>query len=94
MSIFNDDKGKFFTNVIAKEAVEAKIQTTTNYIEGELHVRPGTRVKDELDLQEPFLAVTNAKIYRSSGELFLATKFIAIQRDQIVWVTTQKDVAE
>jgi hypothetical protein len=94
MAINYDEKGKFFTNVIAKEAVSAKIQTSTHFIEGEIHVRPGTRVKDELDVNEPFLAVTNARVYQSSGELLFETKFIAIHRDQIVWVTTFKDIAE
>ena len=35
MSIRFDDKGKFFTDVISKEAVPVLIQTPTNRIQGQ-----------------------------------------------------------
>jgi hypothetical protein len=94
MAFEYNDKGKFFTDVVSKEAVQARIQTTTHYLEGDIHVRPGCRIKDELDMQEAFLAVTNAQVFRPSGEPAFKTKFIAVRRDQIVWITTNKDVEE
>ena len=94
MAMNFDEKGKFFTEIVSKEAVFARIQTTTHFIEGEIHVRPGSRIKDELDIQEPFLAVTNANVYRPNGELAFKTKFIAVRRELIVWITTEKDIEE
>jgi hypothetical protein len=92
MTINYDEKGKIFTDIVPKEVVEARIQTTSHFIEGQIHVRPGSRLKDELDLEEPFLAVTNVRVFSSSQEVLFRAKFVAIRRDQIIWVTTAKDI--
>jgi hypothetical protein len=92
MAVNYDEKGKIFTNVVSKEAVEARIQTTTHFIEGEIHVRPDSRLKDELDVDEPFLAVTNARVFGANQEVLFRTKFLAVRRDQITWVTTAKEI--
>ena len=92
MTINYDEKGKIFTNIVVKEAVEARIQTTSHLIEGEIHIRPEDRMKDELDLDEPFLAVTNVSVFNANQEVIFRTKFIAIRRDQVVWITTVKDI--
>jgi hypothetical protein len=92
MTINYDEKGKIFTDVVHKKAVKAKIQTVSHYIEGEVYIRPDNRLKDELDLDEPFLAVTNACIFKSNHKLFFRTKFIGIRREQIIWVTTMDDI--
>ena len=68
MSLEFDAKGKYFTDIISKSAVAAIIQTSMHRIEGLVHVRLGGRLKDELDLQEAFLAVTNARVFIGSGE--------------------------
>lgn len=87
-----DTKGKFFTNVITKDAVPARIQTLSHLIEGEIHIRRECRLKDELDHEEPFLAVTNATLYATDGQVLFQTKFIAVRRDQVIWVTTLDDI--
>ena len=92
MAINYDEKGKIFTDIIPKKPVKAKIQTVSHYIEGEVYIRNENRLKDELDLDEPFLAVTNASVFKSNHKLFFRTKFIGIRREQIVWVTTMEDV--
>lgn len=91
MTIDYDDKGKFFTSIIAKDTVKARIQTTAQIIEGNVHVRRECRLKDELDNGEPFLAVTDAHVFDTSGAEIFHTGFIAVRRDQIIWVTTLKD---
>ena len=68
MNIRYDDKGKFFTDVITKDAVPSIIQTLVSRIQGNMHVRINERVKDELNRGEQFLAVTNAKIFNLEGE--------------------------
>jgi hypothetical protein len=86
MGIEFDDKGKFYTEIISKVTVPAMIQTTRHRIQGLVHIRPNSRFKDELDNDEPFLAVTGAKILNEAAEVLFEADFISIRRDQIVWV--------
>jgi hypothetical protein len=81
-----DEKGKIFTDVITKVPIRAKIQTTTHLIVGAVHVRRESRIKDDLDVNEQFLAVTDAKLYTLDGQQLYSTAFLAVQRSQIVWV--------
>jgi hypothetical protein len=85
MSLEFDEKGKFFTDVITKDEVPATIQTTQHLIKGTVHVRRDIRLKDQLDQDEPFLAITNAKIMGAGDQAFEAP-FLAVRRSQIVWV--------
>jgi uncharacterized protein DUF6812 len=91
MSIEFDEKGKYFTDIISKIAVSAIIQTATHRIEGAIYVRPGSRIKDELDHTEPFMAVTNAKVYDANGNLIHECGFMTVSRSQIVWVIPQDE---
>ena len=77
MAINYDEKGKYYTDVISKVAVEARIQTTTHFIEGKIHIRNDFRLKDELDRDEPFLAITDAGIFNPDHLLLFRTQFIA-----------------
>lgn len=86
MSVEYDDKGKFFTNVISKHTVSVLIQTTRHLIRGKIHIRPEERIKDELDLPEPFLAVTEASLLDADGKELYHTDFLAVLRTQIIWV--------
>jgi hypothetical protein len=92
MTINFDAKGKFFTNVISKVAVRARIQTTCQLIDGDVYIRDEYRLKDELDLDEPFLAVTDASVFSPDNHLLFHTEFLAVRRDQVIWVTTTDDI--
>lgn len=82
-----DEKGKIYTNVVTKLPVEALVQTTLQLIRGTLHIRQGERVKDELDRDELFLAITNASVYATDDRTVLhQAPFIAVRRNQIVWI--------
>jgi len=61
MTIEFDDKGKFFTDVTTKVTVLAIIQTATQRIHGNIHVRRDQRFKDELDIDEKFLAANRKR---------------------------------
>ena len=87
MTTHYDEKGKFFTDVITKERVPVIIQTTTNRIHGMIHVRHESRLKDELNNEETFMAVTDVTIYDLSGkEQEYQRGFLAINRASIVWL--------
>jgi hypothetical protein len=81
-----DDKGKFYTDLIKKESVPATIMTVTHKITGTIYVRPDQRIKDELDLDEKFLAITDATVFSPNGDVVAHCGFIAVHRYQIVWV--------
>ncbi len=81
-----DDKGKFFTSVITKTPIPVIIQMPMHRIEGNVHIRPDERIKDEIDRIEHFLPVTEAVIYNADGTIFASTHFIALNRAQINWI--------
>jgi hypothetical protein len=94
MTIEFDDKGKFYTDIISKVTVPATIQTLTHRIQGLVHVRPYGRFKDELDRDEPFLAVTSAKVLDDNGQAIHQTDFMIVSRSKIVWVIPDEDKAQ
>jgi hypothetical protein len=91
MSIEFNDKGKYFTDIVSKSAVQAVIQTVTHRIEGSIHVRINERIKGELDRDELFLAVTDAKIFASDGSVLYDAPFMTVARSQIVWVIPSEE---
>ena len=86
-----DEKGKIFTDVVTKISIEALIQTTTHLIRGMIHVPQGERVKNELDRDELFLAVTDAHVLGPDGKALHQAAFLAVRRTQIVWIIPQPD---
>jgi hypothetical protein len=86
MSIEYDDKGKYYTNVISKITVSSILQTTTHLIRGMVHVRQGERLKDELENDESYVAVTNANVYDANGNVAYSSPFMAVHKNQIVWI--------
>lgn len=92
MTTHYDEKGKFFTDVISKEPVPVIIQTITNRIHGMMHVRHESRLKDELNNEETFIALTDATIYDIVGkEQQYQRGFLAINRASIVWLVLEAE---
>jgi len=82
-----DEKGKIYTDVIAKVPVQALVQTSVQLIRGAVHIRQNERVKDELERDEFFLAITDASVLAPDGQSVLhQAPFLAVRRDQIVWI--------
>lgn len=94
MTIEFDDNGKFFTDIIPKTPVPAMIQTTTHQIHGSIHVHQGQRIKDELDLPEKFVAITDAIIYSPDDQALYQTRFLAVQRCEIIWVIPDSEISD
>ena len=89
-----NDSGKFFTEVIRKKPVRVIIQTTTQVIHGNVHIRPEARLKDEIDQDELSLAITDAVVYGNNGEVLYHSKFLAVNRRLIVWILPEEDLLE
>ena len=94
MSIEYDEKGKIFTDIISKVAIHATIQTTTHLMRGQLHVRRDQRIKDELDQNEKFLALTDVSVLGADGQTLFEAPFLAVQRAHIIWVVPEQDQSE
>lgn len=86
MTIEYDEKGKFYTDIVTKISIPSILQTTTHLIRGNVYVRQGERLKDQLESGEHFTAVTDAKVYDAAGNIVFSGPFLAVRRDQIVWV--------
>jgi hypothetical protein len=91
MTIDFDQKGKIFTDIIRKDPVPAIIQTQTERIHGNVHVRQGKRLKDTLNNPEQFIAVTDARVMGKDGMPTHRSDFLALNKDQIVWVIPDED---
>jgi len=99
MTIEYDDKGKFYTDIVKKMPVPVVIQTVNHLVRGLVHVRDGERLKNELERDEMFLAVTHAAIYGADDKVLYNVPFMAILRAQIIWIMPvgeedQKDLSE
>jgi hypothetical protein len=94
MTIQFDDKGKFYTKIISKYSVHSTIQTTSHRIEGNIYVKQGERVLDELTSCGQFIAVTDASIYHPQGEILYNADFLTLNADHIIWIIPQEDTED
>lgn len=86
MTIEYDEKGKYYTNIVHKVPVSSIVQTTTNLIRGVIHVRQDERLKDELENEDDFLAVTDVSVLDGADNILYTAPFLAIRKNQIVWI--------
>jgi hypothetical protein len=91
MTFEYDEKGKIFTDIVSKVAVPSTIQTTTHLIRGHVHVRRDQRIKDELDIDESFLALTDVSVIGPDGQTLFQAPFLAVRRSHIVWVLPEQN---
>ena len=94
MTIEYDEKGKIFTDIISKRAVFATVQTTTHLLRGQLHVRHDQRIKDELDREKKFLAMTDVSVLAPDGQILYQAPFLAVSRSHIIWVLPEQQTDE
>jgi hypothetical protein len=85
-----DNKGKFYTEVISKNLVKVSLRTGVDLLSGNLHITPGQRLKDELDQQDQFIALTDGDLISENGEVIRSFDFIAVKKEQIIWVIEEE----
>lgn len=86
MNMPASDRGNYFHAVISKESVSVMIQTITHFIEGRIHIQPGERLKDGINQNEPFIAITDAVIRDLSGKEVYRGDFMAVNRSHVIWL--------
>lgn len=96
MDLRIDQKGKYYTPRIAKNALVAYVRANDHVIVGQLYVRPERRLKDELnDDQSRFLPITDAAVYDPSGQtLIFRTGFLLVAYEHIALITPLEAVEE
>jgi hypothetical protein len=87
-----DDKGKFFTQVVTKKPLQVIIRTPHQRIEGEYHIRPSDRLKDDLNQDELFIALTNARIFNAEDQPPVLCNFMLINRNHIIWIIPEPEI--
>jgi hypothetical protein len=86
-----DEKGKYYTSRMKKTNVQAVIATATHIVRGTMYVIPDIRLKDDLNSNEHFIAVTDAEILDPSGNTVLYhNDLLILNKDKIVWLLPQK----
>lgn len=86
MQTYRDEKGKIFTPRVTKHPVPAIIQTLTHRIRGQIYLRPGTRLLDEVNQSADFIAVTQAEVLDARGQVIHRSNFLSVNRQHIVWL--------
>ena len=89
-----DEHGKYFTDIVTKVSIQVTVQTTTHMMRGSMHVRRDQRVKDELDRDEKFLALTDVQVLGPDGQSLYHSPFVAVDRTHIVWVMPEPKSGE
>ncbi|HSO26744.1 MAG TPA: hypothetical protein VLS48_01650 [Anaerolineales bacterium] len=89
-----DDKGKFYTEVVTKEAIAVLVQTQTYRIRGFMYVRPENRLIDELNLGRRFLPLTDVVVVDHDGSVLERAEFLTINCDQVVWIAPAQDIVD
>ncbi|HET7745661.1 MAG TPA: hypothetical protein VFM29_00065 [Vicinamibacteria bacterium] len=74
---------------VATEAISAAVRTGDQLIVGQVHVHPGKRLKDELNLNsDRYVAVTGARVYDGGGQrLLYKASCVLVASDHVVSVT-------
>ena len=92
MSVRIDAKGKTYTDIVRKDDISVLIQTITNLVHGRVYLRPGLRLKDELNgTAETFLAVTDAEVYNNNGQVLVRSEFLTVNKAHIIWVRPDEE---
>lgn len=87
-----EEKGKIYTPVISKEPVEVMILTATQRIQGKVHIRHDERLKDQLDCNERYIAVTDAVVTSLDGVEVLKTNFLAVNHMHIIMISPLAEI--
>jgi hypothetical protein len=88
-----DAKGKYYTTRVSKQSVAVVARVQDSIVQGTVHLAPDNRLKDELNGDETFLAVTQAEVWEIDGEHPLyTTEVLIVNKSQIIWIFPREPV--
>lgn len=86
-----DAKGKVFTQRMTKDRLWVTAGVGNLIVRGIVHVKPNTRLKDELNDGEPFIAITDARVTTRTGKKpVYKTAALIVNKTQIAWIFEDK----
>jgi hypothetical protein len=89
-----DQKGKVFTVKVTKQTLPiiARVQDTLIY--GNIHLAPETRLKDEMNGDEAFIAITEARVVDAqTDQPRHQADVIVVNKHRIAWITPDERYA-
>jgi Family of unknown function (DUF6812) len=82
-----DAKGKYFTTHVSKQSVAVVARVQDSIIQGAVHLAPDNRLKDELNNNESFIAVTDAQVLdANSRRVVYSMPVLILNKSQIDWI--------
>ena len=82
-----DEKGKYFTARVTKHGVSIVAATRDGIVRGILHLAQDNRLKDELNNDERFVAITQAEVWDAAQVKQLSSSPVLIlNKEHIIWV--------
>jgi hypothetical protein len=82
-----DAKGKFYTPRVTKSSVPIIARVADTIIKGKMNLMPDNRLKDELDSDEAFVAITEAEVLDAHTERVLfRVEVVIVNKQSIAWI--------
>ncbi len=82
-----DEKGKYYTNHINKRTISVIAQIENNIVRGIVHLTLDNRLKDELNTDESFIAITQAQVTeRGNDRILYKSDVLIVNKQRIVWI--------
>ncbi len=82
-----DEKGKVYTQHVSKLPVPVIVRVEDALIHGTVHLTPGNRLKDELNGDEAFIAITQVKVSAGASQRPLfETEVLILNKQRITWI--------
>ncbi len=86
-----DPKGKVFTTRVTKRNLAVIIGLGAHVIHGTVHLMADNRLKDELNDGEPFIAVTDAKVFQPGfAAPIYESPALIVNKEHIAWILPQE----
>jgi hypothetical protein len=82
--------GKYFTEVVSKTPLQVIIQCLDTRIQGTIHLHPANRLSDEVNEEDMFLPVTDARMIKDDEEL--EAGFVSVNKQHILWIVPADDL--
>ncbi len=87
MATQQDEKGKFFTDVVRKDPVRVIVKTKKQLIIGIYHLGKEERLVDSVNGERQFIPLTDVSVYEQiGGEGKMRSKFLILNKDDISWI--------
>jgi len=91
----NQGRGQYYAEHIRKAQLTVLIATDREYIWGKIFLTPGYRLKDEMNGEGRFVAISEVRVgHDIEGTACREVQFMALNKDYIRWIVPQEAVLD